>query len=120
MAKQLNVHDRNSLYNLGWFPVPTLNKYVQRNVDKKIFKLKRLNRDYKTQLYFSLRPRCFKLYKTKIPKVLRLDICFKQSGKLTAKHTELREKIEIMYAQFIYKNFLKRELMKDRNKFILD
>ena len=120
MATKLNARDRIALYHLGWFPVPTYNRFVHKNVLNKIFKLKRLNRGYKNLFYFMLTPRGFKLYKTKIPKALRLDICFKTSEAMTAKHADLKNDITSRYAQFIYENFLKRELMKDRNKFISD
>lgn len=67
-----------------------------------------------------LTPRGFKLYKTKIPKALRLDVCFKKSEVMSAKHAELKKDIASRYAQFIYENFLRKELMKDRNRLILE
>lgn len=48
MATKLNARDRIALYDLGWFPVPTYNRFVHKNVLNKIFKLKRLNRGYKS------------------------------------------------------------------------
>jgi len=100
--------------------VPTYNRFVHKNVLNKVFKLRRIKRDYNKLNYFMLTPRGFKLYKSKIPKALRLDVCFKNSEAMSAKHAELKKDITSRYAQFIYKNFLRKELMRDRNRLILD
>lgn len=116
MATKLNFRDRKDLYEKGWFPVPTYNRYVHKNVFYSFFILKRLKKDFRTQLYISLTPKCLKFYRTKIPKDLRIDACFNETQKMSAKEEEFREQLKNVYAQYIYLKFLKHKLNRDRKK----
>ena len=120
MATKLNFRGRKDLYAIGWFPVPTYNRYVHKNVFYNFFILKRLQRGYRTQLYISLTLKCFKLYRTKIPKDLRIDACFNETQKMSAKEEEFREQLRNVYAQYIYQKFLKPKLSRDRQKVSFD
>lgn len=116
MATKLNFRDRKNLYEKGWFPVPTVNRYVIKNYLSGFFKVERLKKDFRTQLYISLTPKCLKYYRTKLPKDLQIEACFNENQKMSAKDEKLKEQLKNVYAQYIYQKFLKPKLCRDRKK----
>jgi len=119
MKTKLNNSDRAALYEKGWFPVPTYNKCVHHNFFAGNFTVKRIRRNFeKSQVYFSFTPKGLRAFEKNVPAALRIEECFKTDKSLRKDSQKLTDRIRICYAQYIYNSFLKRELTRDRTKYM--